>query len=256
MSILACDALTTGYARNKPVLRDISLAFDPGITVVIGPNGAGKSTLLRALLGTHPVWSGSVLLQGQPLHSVPPRQRALRMAYLAQRSTVSSNFSVREVIALGQYASQPSSRAIDDALERIGMADHAERPYHALSVGQQQRIALARVLAQLAGREDGAVLLADEPVAAMDPAHASRCFALLRTLAAQGTAVVIVLHDLTQAIRIADRAAALAPDGTLAGTGPATELLEPEQLRAIFGVAFDAAILRHGPALIPGEAVE
>lgn len=256
MSILSCDALTTGYAPNKPVLRDISLAFDPGITVVIGPNGAGKSTLLRALLGTHPVWSGAVLLHGKPLQATPPRRRAIRMAYLAQRSTVSSNFSVREVIALGQYASQPSSRAVYNALERVGMSDHAERPYHALSIGQQQRIALARVLAQLTAKEDGSVLLADEPVAAMDPAHASRCFSILRTLADQGAAVVIVLHDLTQAIRIADRAGVLAPDGTLAGTGPANELLQPEFLRGIFGVSFDAVALAHGPALVPGGAVE
>ncbi len=254
MTTLTCNNLTTGYLRPQPVLRAITARFESGVTAIVGPNGAGKSTLLRTLLATHPLWTGSVLLDDKSIHTIPPRHRARRIAYIAQRPTVSADFSVREVVALGRYAATSSKQTVEHAINRTDLAEHAYRPFHTLSVGQQQRVALARALAQLQGAESTAVLLADEPVSAMDPAHARHTFSVLRELAREGVVVLIVLHDLTHAIRIADNAVILDATGALAAHGPAEHTLDPVTLQTIFGVPFDKAHLQHGMALIPAGA--
>lgn len=254
MTQLRCESLTTGYSRGSPVLKEVTAHFEPGITALIGPNGAGKSTLLRAILGTLPLWSGRILLDDTPISTMPTRIRARRVAYIAQRSTVSTAFNCREVVELGRFSNTHASDVVDRALHRTEISDLAEIPFHNLSMGQQQRVALARVLAQLDSSEADSVLLADEPVASMDPAHARHCFALLRELANAGTAVIIVLHDLTHAIRTSDYALLLDADGSVAAAGPSQHTLTPHTLRNVFSVPFDHAQLTHGPALIPAGA--
>lgn len=254
MTTLTCNNLTTGYTRPHAVLRGINARFESGVTAIIGPNGAGKSTLLRTLLATQPLWTGSVLLDDKPLHDIPPRKRARRIAYIAQRPIVSTDFTVREVVALGRYAAPASKQAVDHAIERADLTEHAHRPFHTLSIGQQQRVAVARALAQLQGAQPRSVLLADEPVSAMDPAHAHLTFTILRELALAGVIVLIVLHDLTHAIRIADDALILDANGALAAHGPAEQTLDPRTLQRIFAVTFDMATLPHGKALIPAGA--
>lgn len=243
---LRADALEFGYARERPVLRDVTAAFEPGaLTAVVGPNASGKSTLLRLLLGVLRPWSGRAALDGTDVVSLTHRRRARSIAYIAQRAGVAFAFSVRQVVAMGRFAAgagpDADARAADAALERVDLADRADEPFGVLSAGQQQRAMLARALAQLDDPDAraGRVLLADEPVSAMDPRHAIETMALLRDRARAGIAVAVVLHDLTLAARFADRAVVLGADGRVAAAGPVAEALDPAVIGPVFAVRFD-----------------
>ena len=249
---LALEGVGFGFG-GTPVLRGLTCAFPPGVvTAVVGPNGAGTSTLLRLLLGTLRPGAGWALHDGRDVASYAPRTRAAGVAYIPQRSEVAFAFSVREVVALGRYHAGRggSEAAVGRALEAVGLADRAEAPYGTLSAGQQQRATVARALAQVDGRRAGArgtggasptpAILADEPVAAMDPAHALRTLDLLAGLAAEGFAVVVVLHDLALALRSATRAVVIGPSGTALAEGPVAEALTPATAGAAYGGAFRA----------------
>lgn len=243
MAELRADALWCRYARRAPwALRDVACSLCAGVTAIVGPNASGKSTLLRAMLGALRPARGVVTLDGTPIGRLPTRERARKIAYVAQRPDVSAAFAVREVVALGRFASNAGARADREATERamtrLDVASLADRRFHALSVGQQQRVALARAAAQLdAGDAAGPrVLLADEPCSGMDPRHELDAMGLLAELAAGGVAVGVVLHDLTLATRFADRAVVLADGGTVAAAGPASDVLEPGTLGRVFGV--------------------
>lgn len=248
--MLTARDISFGYSRATPVLRGISLQCTPGINVIIGPNAAGKSTLLRVLAGLATPQSGRVHLDDQNLHAIAPATRARRIAYIAQRSTLSAGFSVREVVALGRYASPADPAAIDAAMELAEIASLANRTFAHLSLGQQQRVALARAIAQLHPITDAKLLLADEPLSAMDPQHALAACGLFRGLARQGLSMVIVLHDLTIAARLADQVIMLSPSGTLAAAAPPAQALTPESLEPVFNTRFTATSTPHGPVLV------
>jgi iron complex transport system ATP-binding protein len=256
---LRAESITVGYRRGRPVLRGLSLELRPGVvTAIVGPNGAGKSTLLRSLLALLNPWEGRCTLDGTDVRALPARRRASALAYIPQRSSVVGGFRAREVVRMGRHALVRDETAVEDALGAAGVADLGGEVFAALSVGQQQRVTLARALAQLAwgrGRSlDGRALLADEPVSAMDPRHALATLRLLRAVADAGAAVVIVLHDLTSALRFADDAALLASDGALVGSGPASAVLSPAGLEPVFGVPFERFSGVGGPAVEPGPA--
>ena len=277
MSELSVSGLSVRLGRTQ-VLDKIDLSLRRGeVTVIVGPNGAGKSTLLRLLLGSLRPSSGRILLGKRGLHELPERVRARRIAYVAQRPSIAFAFTVREFVALGRYAVAGSDddRATDAALARVDLADRARDIFQALSVGQQQRAALARALAQLDVSHPGArcpacdtalpepqrpcpacglgsVLLADEPVSAMDPRHALETMGVLRDLADAGATVAVVLHDLSAAARYCDRALVLTADGRCAACGPLAESFAPGLLESVFGVRFDRATLSDGGlALVP-----
>ncbi|MEQ8770770.1 MAG: ABC transporter ATP-binding protein [Phycisphaerales bacterium] len=259
MSLRATD-LSFAYPGSGPVLSGVTASFEPGaITALVGPNGAGKSTLLRLLAGLRSPGSGSVTLSdgsGQrAVGSIPTRERAKRLAYLAQRPEVAFAYALAQVVAFGGFVG--SRDAVRESLETVGLADRADTPFAHLSAGQQQLGALARVLVQLHGvRDDGVgrYLLADEPMSAMDPAHVVQTSRIMRDLTRAGVGVVLVVHDLSLARSIADHAVVLDSAGRVGAAGPAGETLTPETLEAVFGVSF--AELR-GPsgvsALVPAH---
>jgi iron complex transport system ATP-binding protein len=245
--------LSFGYLARRPVLREVSLALEPGaVTAIVGPNGAGKSTLVRLLLGILEPGAGQVLLDGVAVGAIPHRQRARRLAYVPQRPSVAFAFSVRQYVELGGFAAPGVARAAADAaLESAELAERADDPFPTLSAGQQQRAAMARAIVQLNGSAGStSALLADEPVSAMDPRHALRAMGLLRSLAARGAAVGVVLHDLGLALRFCDRAAVLDAGGRLASAGPAASTLTPAVLDPVFGVRFTAGSKSPG-VLVP-----
>lgn len=243
-----------GFFYNKlAVLREISAVVSPGkITAVLGPNAAGKTTLLRCIIGALTPKTGCVLVDGEAAHRLSPRKAAQRLAYVPQRSVVSAAFTVRQVVELGRYALPPSTGRVDDALEQLDLTDIADRPYPALSVGQQQRVMLARAVAQMAS--DGHLVL-DEPTSAMDLLHAAQCMRLLRTLADGGATVLLAMHDLSMAASIADEAWLLHA-GRLAAAGDVGRVLDVGVLQEIFGVRFEwvtmsdgrPRLLAHAPA--------
>jgi iron complex transport system ATP-binding protein len=239
---LSIEHLDFSYGR-WPVLRDISVAATAGrITAIIGPNAAGKSTLLRCMIGALQPARGRVLLNGYEAHRLWPRELAQHIAYVPQRSIVSAAFTVKQVVELGRYALPANIARVHDAIERLDLSDVIDRPYPALSVGQQQRVTLARAVAQLS--PDGCLIL-DEPTAAMDLQHVASCMQLLQGLARGGATVVFAIHDLSLAAATSDEVW-LMNQGQLTASGPAQEVLQLERLRSVFGVDFEWVRARNG----------
>ncbi|HEU4960970.1 MAG TPA: ABC transporter ATP-binding protein [Sphingomonas sp.] len=235
---LTFDALSVTLA-GRPVLRNVSTVFRPGrVTAILGPNGAGKSTLVKAAAALVAPQSGCVRLDGRDMAVLPPRERARRIGYLPQDASVHWNIAAREIVALGRAPHRApfagfgprDHAAIADAVAATEIAPLLERPIGELSGGERARVLLARVLAG-----EPAWLLADEPLASLDPAHQIDILDRLRARAAAGIGVVIVLHDLVQAGRAADDVLLLR-DGAVAVFGPAIEVLTPERLGAVFDI--------------------
>jgi iron complex transport system ATP-binding protein len=188
------------------VLHGVTMALQPGWTAIVGPNGAGKSTLLRALAGLLPRQGGQVWLQDRPLDDWSDRERALRIAWLAQQGQAHGDLTVRELVQLGRLPhlglfgapGVEDERAVDAAMQATECAAWAQRRLQQLSGGERQRCLLARALAVGAP-----LLLLDEPTTHLDPPHQVAVVRLLHDLARHGT-VASVLHDLPLALQ-ADR---------------------------------------------------
>jgi iron complex transport system ATP-binding protein len=255
---LEASGVSFAYREGRRVLEGVSLSLTPGgFTGIVGPNGAGKSTLLRLMAGVLTPGAGRVRLNGRDVGSIPHRERARRVAYLSQRASVAFAFTVREYVALGRYAAGAGAdaAAVERALARVSLSERSGDLFGALSAGQQQRAALARVLAQLDGPIQPAsarVLLADEPVSAMDPRHAIEALALLSEVAASGAAVAVVLHDFNLAARFCRHALVLDEGGRVAAGGPSEQTLTPRVLEPVFGVRFRMV---GDPADPPGRAL-
>jgi iron complex transport system ATP-binding protein len=252
--VLACaDIFVTypGRGGGRTALNGVSCAVTPGaITVFIGPNGAGKSTMLRVLAGVRRPDRGTVSINGTPLQDHSARQRARCIALVSQQTTVAFDFDARRVIAFGAEGAGRPAASVDRAMARFALEGLAATPFGALSVGQRQRVSLARAWAQLDQRDqaDPGYLLADEPVSAMDPAHAVRSLAEFRAMADRGLGVGLVLHDLSAAVRVADRAVLLDQTGRVIDQGDADAVLTDSALSGIFGTPIHRA---HPPGLGP-----
>lgn len=241
--------MTFSYTPDAPpVLNEVSADFPPGaITAVVGPNGAGKSTLLRVLLGLVRPQAGEATWPapspGQNIADLPAGARAGRLVYIPQRLSPAFGFTVRELVEMGRHAAGAGadSSATARAMERARVGELGERSFDELSVGQQQRVGLARALAQLDAIEGPAALLADEPAAAMDPLEATHALTTLLSVARSGRAVVVVLHDLSQALAFCERSLLLDARGRVAAIGPTRDVLTPRALEALFGLPFDPA---------------
>jgi iron complex transport system ATP-binding protein len=221
-----------------PVVERLSLEVAAGeIVAVIGPNGAGKSTALKGILGLLPS-TGSVQVEGRPVAALGPRERAGLLGYVPQRSALVAAMSARNVVAQGRFAHQgllarlstADATAIEQALAAVDALPLAERPFPQLSLGEQQRILLARALASGAR-----TILLDEPTAALDVGHALDLLALLRAQATAGRALLVVLHDLDQVARLADQVLLLDRGRTVVRGSPA-EVLDARHLGPSFGV--------------------
>jgi iron complex transport system ATP-binding protein len=237
---LSASDIAFHYHPSRPVLDSISLAPRPGaITAIVGPNGAGKSTLLRLLLGVLSPTRGRITLDKADIASLPARVRARRMAYIPQKTSPAFGFTVRECIRMGRLASdlRDDPGPVDRALASVGLASRAQDPFDTLSAGQQQRAILARALAQLDGASNS-ILLADEPASALDPRQSLEALSTLKEQANSGTAVILVIHDLSLASRFCDDAIVLTDQGKIAASGPVLHTLIPSVLDPVFGVRF------------------
>jgi iron complex transport system ATP-binding protein len=228
--------------RRRTVLREVSFDARYGtITAVLGPNGAGKTTLLKCMMGLVP-YAGVIEIAGAELGALSHRQRAERLAYVPQRSALDAPLRVETVVGHGRYAhasglvsAAEERRAIERALAATDTAGLAERSYLDLSDGEQRRVLVARALATGAR-----VLLLDEPTATLDISHALALFALLRRLTHDGMCVIIVLHDLNDALAFADRAVLL-DRGLVVTQGPAAEVITEQPIRAVYGLELSTA---------------
>lgn len=240
---------------------DIDLTIRDGeITVLIGPNGAGKSSLIHLASGAVRPTTGHILIDGMPIGSFAPARLAQRRAVLSQRQTGGEGFTVAELVRLGLKLtlgrpSAASSRAlVEDALAEVDLQGWRNRLIGTLSGGERQRAHLARVLVQLrAGAESrrrGALFL-DEPIAAQDPAQQLRVLDVARAHASAGGAVLLVLHDLNWAARVADRIVAL-KRGRVVADGPARAVLTRTMLADLFEIDLNpGAVPSDRPFVLP-----
>ena len=238
MTTLATENLRVSLG-GRVVLDGISADFSSrGLIGLIGPNGAGKSTLARTLARLLTPDSGRVLLDGADIATLDRRDLARRVAYLPQGHALHWPLNAGEVVALGRLphlgrlspASSDDDAAITRAMEKADVLPFAHRVVTTLSGGERARIMLARALAV-----EAPVLLADEPVASLDPYHQLHVMELLRDQARAGSLIVAVLHDLHLATRFCDRLILL-NEGRLAAQGTPAEVLSNENLRIAYGV--------------------
>lgn len=223
----------------RTVLERVCLRLTAGEFVgLVGPNGAGKTTLLRLLAGLVAPDTGHVSLDGYPLSGVSRDERARRIAALFQGAGVGWPMRVREVVALGRLPhraafageSEADRAAVSRAMAMTEVVHLADRIEPTLSSGERMRVLLARALAV-----EAEILLADEPITALDPAHQLDAMELLRGVAHRGTGVVAVLHDLTLAARFCDRLVVIA-NGCVQADGRPDLALTDDTLRRVFGI--------------------
>ncbi|HUD30131.1 MAG TPA: ABC transporter ATP-binding protein [Novosphingobium sp.] len=253
MVTIAMRNLSADLGR-RAVLTGISATLRPGtLTGVIGPNGAGKSTLVRAMLGLVPTLQGSVTIDGRDLKALDPRDLARTIAYLPQGQTLHWPLSVERVVALGRLPHlAPMSRigpddreAVREAMARADVGHLSGRIVTELSGGERARVMLARALAVGARG-----IVADEPLASLDPGHQIDVMELLAREAGNGALVLTVLHDLTMAARYCHRLL-LIDRGVLVAEGTPREVLSAERLRTVYGVTGHIDMGGATPMVVP-----
>ncbi len=237
--VLAARGLTLAY-EDAIVATGLDLDVTEGtVTVIIGPNGSGKSTLLRALARLMAPKAGVVLLDGTDIRDQPTREVARRLGLLPQSPPLSVSITVEELVGRGRYPhrrwfeawSKADEQAVEEALAMAHLSELRRRPVDHLSGGQRQRVWIAMALAQQAP-----VMLLDEPTTHLDMAHRLEVLDLLAALNRDlGRTVVMVMHELDEAARYADRLVAMR-DGQVVASGPPVEVVTAEMVDAVFGV--------------------
>jgi branched-chain amino acid transport system ATP-binding protein len=232
MSLLAASDIVAGYGCGDEILKGVHLTIeDHEIVAIIGPNGAGKSTLLKTVAGLlHPA-HGTILLRGEPIHGLSPREVSRRgIAFVPQEQNIFATLSVRENLEMGGWLEPATTRArIDEVFGRFPMlAEHRSRAARTLSGGQRQVLAMAMAL-----MVKPMLLLLDEPSAGLSPIAAEALFATIREINRAGIAIAMVEQNATQALEIAHRATILV-DGRNNRDGVAAELAADPEIRRIF----------------------
>ena len=255
-SHLAADELVLEYPTSEePVIDGESIAAEPGaVTALIGPNGSGKSTLLKGLADQLAPEAGRVLVGGEAVHGMDRKTLAKRLGLLSQDSTAPDSITVEDLAYHGRYphrgffehVTAADHEAVDRAIEFAGCDHLRDREVGQLSGGQRQLAWIAMVLAQ-----DTDVLLLDEPTTFLDMHHQLEVMEIIETLRAESdVTVVVVLHDIEQAARLADRMVAM-QDGEIRARGTPEEVVTEELLAEVFRV--DAAVEHtdRGPKITP-----
>ena len=235
--MLRIENLSVPYG-SRHVLDNVSLEVNSGeVLALIGPNGAGKSTLVRAVSGVVPAQSGKVRTNGDDLLSMPPMQRARFLSVVPQVVYMPPAFTVWETVLMGRtpylnflgQVSVKDEEIVRTALQKVDALELAERRVGELSGGEQQRVLLARALAQ-----STPILLLDEPTTNLDLHYQISFMEIVRALAhADGLAILIALHDLNLAARYADRVALLV-SGEIKAAGTPRQVLTPELISAAY----------------------
>jgi iron complex transport system ATP-binding protein len=234
--ILAGERLTIGY-RDRIVGRDLDVALATGeVLALLGPNGSGKTTLLKTLLGLIAPLGGEVRLGERGLGGYSVRERAQAIAYVPQSHAPTFAFPVKSMVLMGRTAhgnlfSRPNERdrtAARDAINRLGIAHLADRPYTMISGGERQLVLLARALAQTPK-----FIVLDEPTANLDFGNQGKLMDEIERLAESGHGVLFTTHDPNHALRAADRAYLLR-EGERVAEGPIGEVLTRDNLEKIY----------------------
>ncbi|MFA5582125.1 MAG: ABC transporter ATP-binding protein [Paracoccaceae bacterium] len=250
-NLLRLDGLSLRHGAHQ-VLDQVSFTIGRGECVgLIGPNGAGKTTLMRAALGLERHLGHSSLA------ALAPAARARAAAFLPQARQIVWPVSVESLVALGRVPYLPRGArlqasdhaAIEAAIDRLALGPYRTRDATALSGGEQARVLIARALAQQAP-----LLIADEPIAGLDPAHQIAAMQLFAALARENHAVLLSLHDLGLAARYCTRLIML-HQGRVVADGPPDAVLTPALMAQVFGVSVWRMDTEQGPLLVPMDVL-
>ncbi|MFT3877042.1 MAG: ABC transporter ATP-binding protein [Propioniciclava sp.] len=234
---LAGQELRVGYGRDGEILHGVDVLIPEGeLTVIVGPNACGKSTLLKTLARMLAPRSGSVLLDGQPIQSYPPKAAARTLGLLPQGPTAPDGITVSDLVARGRYPHQTLLRqwspadeqAVVDALIDANVDDLAARNVDELSGGQRQRVWIAMALAQ-----QTPILLLDEPTTYLDISHQVEVLGLTRRLQRAGRTVVLVLHELHLAFRYATNLIVM-HEGQIVAHGRPEDVVTAELIERVY----------------------
>ncbi|MDX2377501.1 heme ABC transporter ATP-binding protein [Microbacterium sp. LRZ72] len=237
MTGIAFSLRGVGYrVAGADILAGITLEIAYGrVLALVGPNGAGKSSLLRVLTGDVPPSTGTVTLDGRPLAEWGAGDLARRRSVLPQENQVAFSFTAAEVVEMGRAPWRGDEegagdrRLVAESLARTDVLHLADRSFASLSGGEKARVSLARVLAQ-----DAAVVMLDEPTAALDLRHQEDVMRVASDLAARGRAVVVVLHDLSLAAAYADEVV-IVDGGRLVAHGSPGDVLTEHRVAQVYG---------------------
>ena len=225
---------------GRTLLRNVSLVLEGGVIAVVGSNGVGKTSLLRAMAGALAPIAGTIALDGVPVRTLDPRERARRIALVDPTEPVLAALTVVDAVAAARFphhrwweweATAEDEAAIDDALARTALEPFRTREIGTLSAGERQRVWIALAIAQRAS-----VILLDEPTSHLDLKASVETLQRIRELAGAGAVVVAVLHQLEEAAAFADRVVVLGCEGVVAD-GPPERALTSETIERAYGVA-------------------
>lgn len=252
MTLLAVKNLSVDL-RGRKVLQDVSFEIGAGECVgILGPNGAGKTTLMRAALGLLPARGQSSLA------ALPQKDRARQASWMPQSREIAWPIDVETLVMLGRIPHMASGQAptekdrqkVEKALDAMGLTGFRDRTATRLSGGEQARVLIARALAQ-----DTPLIVADEPVAGLDPAHQISTMKTFAELAKAGRSIVVSLHDLGLAARHCTRLLLLS-DGAIVADGPPGDVLTVDRMEKVFGIRALYLETADGPVFQPLEVIE
>ena len=244
--------------NGRTLVSGITLALESGsLTALIGPNGAGKTTMIRLLAGDVPPTRGRVRYGDELLDRIPIGHRARVRSVLPQSHTPDTSFTVEQVVSMGRYAFRldqdttvgQERRFVSGAIDSLDLGELRTRQIRFLSSGEQQRVAIARVLAQGAP-----IVLLDEPTTALDIAHRESVMALIEDLSPQGHTVFAVLHDLNLATHFDQ--VVLLHEGGIVSSGTPDDVLTSDVLSTVYSYPIDVVQhpKRRGPLVLPRSA--
>lgn len=252
---------------NKQVLKGIDFSVDSGERVaVVGPNGCGKSTLLRTISGILKPDTGDVKLDGKSLSSYHRRMRARKLGFLGQSDVAPMMTTVREHVGIGRHPHRrlfrqnmiEDEKAIDEAIRLCEVEHLIDRPVERLSGGERQRVRIATLFAQ-----SPSMMLLDEPFTGLDLEHQYALLHLLAKMHDQGRLVMVVMHDLSIAMRYFDRVLVI-QEGELVADGVPSEVMTSDLLHRVFrikasighdSISNEPLVVCHGKAQEPLETI-